>query len=441
MPKKSTSWLIVMLSMLLPLVAACGTGASTGTSLSGMVTVPHGENLYVLDGYSPLGTNSSGQQIVAFHPGSANPAALLTLPVGLTSMDHRTLYMATAKGGQTTISVINTQSGSSIRSLVIQGNYTTAGQSFTNAVLSFNGKWLALRELGRAGNETTIALVNTQAGKLVKTIRLNGNFDLDAVNPDGNRIYLLERLNDGSGHYYVRLYDVTENQLYQYPIVDKTEINDPRMTGTALARQMASDGTMVYTLYIDTARNVAFVHILPLTGDLLGARCVVLPAGKSADLLHYYTLILSSDGTTLYAANGALGVANAIELSGNDIFDDKVAGTSRFNPGNINAASGDKTQALYNGAALSPDQKTLYFVGQQGVWAINTSDLLAQRNNFAHYLTRHSLTGIALSSDGRTLYAVDPANGITLLNAGTGQPQQVIQGPAHAPWGIEWITN
>jgi len=98
MPKKSTSWLIVMLSMLLPLVAACGTGASTGTSLSGMVTVPHGENLYVLDGYSPLGTNSSGQQIVAFHPGSANPAALLTLPAGLTSMDHRTLYMATSKG-------------------------------------------------------------------------------------------------------------------------------------------------------------------------------------------------------------------------------------------------------------------------------------------------------------------------------------------------------
>lgn len=441
MSKKPTSWLIVMLSMLLPLVAACGTAASTGASPSIVATVPHGENLYVLDGYTPMGTNGNSQQIVAFHPGSSKPTALVTLPVGLTSMDHQTLYTATSHGSQTTISVINTQSGSLIRSLVIQGNYTTAGQSFANAVLSFNGQWLALRELGQAGNETTIALVDTQAGKLVKTIHLNGNFDLDAVNPDGSRIYLLERLNDGSGHYYVRLYDVTENQLYQYPIVDKTEINDPRMTGTALARQTASDGTMVYTLYIDTARNVAFVHILPLTGDFLGARCVVLPAGKSADLLHYYTLTLSSDGTTLYAANGALGVANAIELSGADIFNDKIAGTSRFNPGNINAASGDKTQALYNGAALSPDQKTLYFVGQQGIWAINTSDLLAQRNSFAHYLTQQSLTGIALSADGHMLYAVDPANGITLLNAGTGQPQQVIQGPAHAPWGIEWITN
>src|SRR5258708_20415466 len=144
-----------------------------------------------------------------------------------------------------------------------------------------------------------------------------GYLELDAVNPDGSRIYLLERLNDGSGHYYVRLYDVTEKQLYQYPIVDKTEINDPRMTGTALARQMASDGTMVYTLYIDTARNVAFLHILPLTGALLGAPCVVLPAGKSAYLVHYYTLILSSDATTLYSPNVALRASNTTSLIGN----------------------------------------------------------------------------------------------------------------------------
>src|SRR6266446_448593 len=298
MPKKTTFWLTMMLSMLLSLLVACGPGPSTGTAPSSRTSatkLPPGENLYVLDGYTSAGTTSTGQQIIAFHPGSPSPNKLLTLPAGLTSKDHRSLYIAASQGGQTTISVINTQSGATIHSLVIPGNYSTAGQSFANAVLSFDGQWLALRELGQAGNVRTIALVDTQAAKLVKTIPLDGNFDLDAVNPDGAALYLLQRLNDASGHYYVELYNVKENKLYQYPIVDKTEINDPRMTGTALARQMASDGTMVYTLYIDTARNVAFVHILPLTGDLFGARCVVLPAGKSADLLHYYTLILSSD--------------------------------------------------------------------------------------------------------------------------------------------------
>ena len=440
MPRKAKFWLTLMLSMLLFLLAACGPGSSTGTSSSSTVPVPGRGNLYVLDGYTPTGTNSAGQQIIAFHPGSSSPNALVTLPAGLTSMDHRRLYMATPHGGQTTISVINTQSGTTIHSLVINGTYSIAGQGFNGAVLSFDGRWLALREMGQTGNVTTIVLVDTRAVKLVKTIQLDGNFDLDAVSPDGSRIYLLERLNDGSGQYYVRLYDVTKNQLYQYPIVDKTEINDPWMTGTALARKMANDGTMVYTLYIDTARNIAFVHILPLAGNFYGARCIGLPAGNSADLLHYYTLALSSDGTTLYAANGALGAANEISLGSdyNDIFDAKLVATAHFN---ISNSSSDNTRMLYNGAALSPDQGTLYFVGMQGIWAVNSSDLHAQRDIFAHYLAQQSFTGIALSVDGRTLYAVDPTHGITVLDARTGQAQQIIQGPTHAPWGIEWITN
>src|SRR5260370_8462593 len=131
-------------------------------------------------------------------------------------------------------------------------------------VWCFAGQCMELRELGQGGNVTTIVRVDTQAGKLVKTIHLDGNFDLDAVNPDGAALYLLQRLNDGSGHYYVELYNVKENELYQNSIVDKTQLDETRMTGTALARQTASDGTMAYTLYIDTLNNKAFLHLLPL---------------------------------------------------------------------------------------------------------------------------------------------------------------------------------
>ena len=447
MPKKTTFWLTMMLSMLLSLLVACGTGSSTGTAPSSRTSatkLPPGENLYVLDGYTSTGTTSTAQQIIAFHPGSPSPNKLLTLPAGLTSMDHRSLYIAASQGGQTTISVINTQSGATIRSLVIPGNYSTAGQSFANAVLSFDGQWLALREVGQTGNVTTIALIDTQAAKLVKTIHLDGNFDLDAVNPDGTALYLLQRLNDGSGHYYVMLYNVKENELYQSPIVDKTELNDPRMTGTATARQMASNGTEAYTLYIDTYRNMAFVHILSLDPGFPFAHCVDLPVGKSAGLLHYYTLTLSPDGSTLYAANGALGVAGEIDLTpagNNDIWDDNLVATAHFNPGAVSMASSDTTRVLYKGAALSPDQGTLYFVGMQGIWAINTSDLHAQSNRLVHYLAQQTFTGIAMSADGRTLYAVDPTHGITLLDTRTGQAQEVIQGPAHSPWGIAWITD
>src|SRR5216684_6856472 len=215
MQKRSVICLTLPLSVLLTLIIACGptTPRPNPTTSTGVMerslrsayqflaptnvthpvaTVPPGENLYVLDGYTPLGANSTdGQQIVAFHPGSANPATLVTLPTGLTSQDHQRLYTATARGGQTAIAIINTQTGAKIHSFVIAGTYSIVEQDFANSVSSPDGRWLALRQVGQTGNETTIALVDTQAGKLVKTIQLNGNFSLDAISAHAGIIYLL----------------------------------------------------------------------------------------------------------------------------------------------------------------------------------------------------------------------------------------------------------
>ncbi len=474
MQKRSVIWLTLPLSVLLTLIIACGPTpprpnptTSTGvmerslrsayqflapTNVTHPVaTVPPGENLYVLDGYTPLGANSTdGQQIVAFHPGSANPATLVTLPTGLTSQDHQRLYTATARDGQTTIAIFNTQTGAKIHSFAIAGTYSIAEQDFANSVSSHDGRWLALRQVGQTGNETTIALVDTQAGKLVKTIQLNGNFSLDAISAHAGIIYLLQYLNDGSNHYYVKAYDTRANQLLPTIIADKGELNDPRMVGTALTRQVSADGKFAYTLYIDTTRNIAFVHILPLSDKPEPggsnelpvpqfARCIDLSTGKSADLLHYYTLALSPDGSTLYAANGALGTITAIGLNNDEynVIAINISGQNTFDPGHVSMTSSDTTRMLHNGAVLSLDGSTLYFTGVRGIWAVDTHNL----GITGHYLTQDALTGVGFSADGRILYAVDPAHGITLLNAATGQAQQIIQGPAHAPWGIEWVTG
>jgi DNA-binding beta-propeller fold protein YncE len=284
---------------------------------------------------------------------------------------------------------------------------------------------------------STFAYIDTQKGILVKTFSLQGNFDLDAVSPDGSRVYLLERLHDTTGHYYVRRYDVQTNQLVQGVIADKSELNDPRMLGSALTRQMAQDGSRAYTLYTDTRSNIAFVHILPLASDFNGARCINLPVGKSADMLHYYTLALSSDGSTLYATNAALGVMVVINVSDKDAFSDDIRTTVHFSPSNAQVTPNEKMRLLYNGAILSSDQSTLYVVGMRGIEAIALVDAkLKQR-----YAQQQVFTGIALSTDGQMLYGVSPNDGITLVNLQSGQTQQMAQSPIQAPWNIEWVSR
>lgn len=416
--------LLISLSILL---SACGPLTTNSTP---SLSVSPRETLYILDGYTNNGTPP--QQIIGIQPDAANTART-TLPAGLISADHKRIYTATPQNGHTNITITNTQTNAVIIGLSIDGNYSTADQNYTKSVISFDGHWLALRQQGTNSNDSVIALIDTQTGKQVKIIHLQGNFDLDALSPDGNNLYLLERLNDTTGHYKVRLYQVDRNELFPAAIADKGDV-DTRMIGSALTRQMAPDGSVAYTLYTDTQRNLAFVHLLFLGegANLPFARCVFLPTGKSAALLRYYTLTLAPNGGALYAANAALGVVSV--LTNIDTPSADIADKIRFEPGQTTGAN---TTSFHNGAAISADGQMLYFLGPRGVWTFNTSEPEIKGN----YATQQSFTDIALSADGQTLYAVHPTSGITMIQAGSGQTQQITQSVVHAPWGIAWVTN
>jgi len=80
MQKKSALWLILTLSTLLSLLAACGTNTTVSNSTTTVApTVPPGENIYVLDGYNLIGSASHRQQIVSIHPANANPTKSVVL--------------------------------------------------------------------------------------------------------------------------------------------------------------------------------------------------------------------------------------------------------------------------------------------------------------------------------------------------------------------------
>lgn len=442
MQKQRKFWPFLLFSTMLALVCACGSNGPQSPAsniASAPPAVPAKESLYVLDG---AGNSGGAQHIIVFHPG--NNTTQITLPAGLFSQDHKHLYVATPQNGRTTISVINTLTDATLRMFAIAGMYSTDEQGYTTTALSSDGKWLALRPSVSTNNVEDIALIDTQAGKLVKTIRLSSNFYLDAIAPNGDYLYLLEYLAHQGGRYYVRAYDVNKNRLIQQIIADKSELSDPRMVGSALTRQTAKDGKIAYTLYIDTERNIAFIHALPLTQDgnpnpPYFARCLDLPVGKSGNLLRYYTMALSADGRTLYAANSALGVIAQISLA--DVIFNIQINTVTFHPGDVSAAD-TPDPSLYNGAVLAPDQSMLYFVGVHGIWSFSTTDISAGNLHIqGNYLADQMFTSIAMSNNGQTLYAVHPVHGLTLLNVTSGQPLQVTQSPAHAFRGIAWVTG
>lgn len=446
MNKRRVAWFALLLCLLLPLMAACGEGLPQQSGSTQQQIARAGNELYVLDSYTSSGQPSGIRHIVALPVGTTNPAVRLTLPAGLTDLKHQMLYVASPlAGGRTTISVIDTGSGATVRTFNLAGSYSTADRGYADSMLSGDGRWLALRDQQAPAGVTNIALVDTQTCKLVKSVHLNGDFTLDAVSPKGTILYLLEYYQAGTDHYNVRAYNVQANQLAPGYIVDKNELGE-KMQGEALARQMSDGGDMAYTLYINPVTNKAFIHILWLTDTIDNsvpfpaiARCIDLPVGNSSALLHYYTLTLSRDGQTLYAANAALGTLATVAL-GQNIYQPwsiPNARTARFNPGTGAASATDQARMLYNGAALSPDQNLLYVAGLRGIWVFNANTLKEQHE----YLKQQAFTGVAISGDGQTLYAVDPTTGITLLNPASGATLSVIQGSVHAPWGIEWATG
>lgn len=430
---------------LIALLSACGASV-TPTFGAPLAAVPAREMLYLMAGGGGGALKYPDQsRIVAFHPGDGASARVVTLPDGIATADHTRVYSAAPdESGQTAISEIDTRTGATLRAFSIPGAYTTSstaaapGATTYAAELSPDGRWLALRALQQDVSTSMFALVDTQARKLAQTIQLAGDFDLDALAPGGGTLYLLQNLRDAGHHYYVRAYDLTTHALMDTIIVDKTEIESAGMAGTALTRQMAPDGRVAYTLYLDLARNVAFVHILPL-GDgrdfVPFARCVDLPVGQSPDLLRAYTLALAPDGATLYAANGALGVVSAISLNGVNVFDDKVVATGHFSPDSAGQGTA-LARVLRGGAALAANGKTLYLVGVQGIVALRTGDLQV----LGRYLTDQAPTSVAASANAALFYISDPARGVTVLDVANGQAA-TLENPVQAPLGIAWVAG
>lgn len=364
--------------------------------------------------------------LVALPAGSARHA--VQLPLGLLNGHQQTLYAASPQpdGAHTLVQAIDVASGRVLRSTLLNGRYSTQDGDYSASALSFNGRWLALRSAAANPGHTSAVVIDTAAMRVATTISLSGRFGLDAVDPKGNVLYLIENLErHGPEAYRVRSFELRSGVLDPGAVFEK-ENTTGTMSGVAWTRAWSPDGDWLFTLYVRPGRQGAFIHALGVEYKI--AQCIDLPTdGATAAVLAHFTLTVSGDGNTLYAVNPLLGEAMVMRGS-------LPYGSTDHNVLSVRATSPERT---LDGAALSRDGQSLFVATNHGVWVADTIALTVS----ATYLAGHNVASLALSPDGRRLYALEPDRGvITGLDPVGGHVLGTIATSAGS-WAIATVSS
>jgi hypothetical protein len=330
-----------------------------------------------------------------------------TLPWGILAGTH--LYSITA----TTLSDIDPATGSTTRKLQLPGPFQLANGTVSGVPggLSQSGRWLVLeRAPGQPSSSTSqLLVVDTSVMKALAPITLTGNFQFDAISNDGQRLFLIDYL-DGA-NYTVRVYDIPSGKLDPNIIVDKSD-GTALMAGIRLSGVPSPDGQWLYSVYARHHKG-AFIHALNLDGY---AFCLDLPGSgyESSSDEFQWSLALSTDGSRLYAANGAKGIVAEVHAQGNNppsvvrtVHIDKPTATSSMFVQNVEAK-----ELTTGGLLLSLDGKTLVMAGQTGLLWIDTSTLRARSSHLAYW----TVWSLGLSPDGTMVYALNNAGTIAELS-------------------------
>ena len=400
-----------------------------------------GDRLYVRDGYA-----GGRERIVVVHTASGTRER--ELPPGMPAPDWSVLYTVEHADGRTIVRTIEMATGHPARETVLDGNYIlpAIGLDGLAGGLSANGAWLALMALPSPADlqaykrdrnwQSRFAVLDTAFATPPRHVELKGNFWFDALSDNGAALYLIENLPpEEPEQYQVRRYDLAAGALNPNIVADKTT-GVRVMQGVRQTAVPAPNGQWLYSLYLNHHHG-PFIHALNLDGF---AVCIDLPkTGKEEwEKQLFWSLVRTRDGSKVYAANGALGLVAELDTA-----QLKVRRTAALP---LPAASANPLTTLarrlvpaaeakripIGGMALSPDEQTLYTLGEKGLLAINTSDFSLR----GRYLDDWTIDSVALSPDGARLYAVSAERGtIVRLDAATGTRQTIVTG-VDRPWGV-----
>jgi hypothetical protein len=190
----------------------------------------------------------------------------------------------------------------------IPGSYgVPAASVFDGSTTGLSGdqRTLVLAEIPRRYPPKTTRLAVLQLHRFVVRVRervtLPGSFTVDAISPDGRRVYLIHYTHPNDVlRYEVRAYDLAHHRLLPKPIVDPRE-PDEKMQGTPVTRAMSADSRWAYTLY-GRPEGAPFIHALDTRAGT--AACIDLDGLDSADATGY-KLVVPRGGGPLAVAGSA----------------------------------------------------------------------------------------------------------------------------------------
>ena len=148
----------------------------------------------------------------------------------------------------------------------LPGRFTIQGVAYDGSPtgLSADGKILVLVEPRYSfPRKRTRFLALEVPGMFVRhDVVLEGDFNLDAVSPDGSLLYFIHYLSSRDpSRYEVRAYDLPHERLLREPLVAKGEDGPEAMRGSPISRTSSQDGRWAYTLY-DGGGGAPFIHAL-----------------------------------------------------------------------------------------------------------------------------------------------------------------------------------
>jgi hypothetical protein len=232
--------------------------------------------------------------------GAGGPAAGADAgPAGVTVPGHPSRYVALPTREGTLIARVDRRGGRITDHRTLPGSLVVPAVAYDGAAtgLSADGRTLVLASsrftFPRPSSSFTI--LDTARLRRHGTIRLQGDFTLDAISPDGGMLYMIESTSRRDiTRYAVRAYDVAARRLLPDPVVDPAGADEP-MRGLPIARASSPGGRWAYTLYDDSGGEHPFIHALDT--KTATAKCIDLDQLAGRDDYAAFTLRVGPGGT------------------------------------------------------------------------------------------------------------------------------------------------